>query len=254
MAYSSRPQNPVDARTAVAPGGVRATTSRNASCREARRAGRSDAARGATARARRRPCAAQAVRGFEPYGATLPFCISRHKAGRFHPCAQSRDRAPGRCASGRVGNSSQGISMRLEQRGRDRAHQRVLRLIRDARLSPPGDDQQLRQPKGPGERGQRAHGIAQPGILHHGDAAPERALAVARERDAGDRAPPHRLHWPSTRMQRGVLQHVVDERRQKRAGHAGVPAKSPLARRLDELMRFNHARRGAAPGSAPSCD
>ncbi len=119
----------------------------------------------------------------------------------------------------------------LQHGGRDRTHQRVLGFIGDTGLRPPGDNQQLRQPKGPSERGERTDRITQPGILHHGDTASVRRARIARKRHAGNER--HCIAFVRHRhiVQGRVLQDIVDERRQKGTGHAGIPAKSSLRAR-----------------------
>ncbi len=74
---------------------------------------------------------------------------------------------------------------RVEHRGRDRSHQRMLRLVRHAGLAAPRDDQQLRQLEGPRQRRQRAHRVAEARVLHHRDAA--RAARARRRRSTRPR-------------------------------------------------------------------
>ncbi len=142
------------------------------------------------------------------------------------------------------------------QHGRsDRAHQCVLRLVGDSRLSSPRDDQQLRKTKRPRQRGERADGVTQSRILHHRDAPAVRHAPAQRrssrpcERHAGHQR--HRVAFirHGDIVQRFVLQHIVDERREIGAGNSRIPVETPPARRLDKVMRFNQgpARRGAAP-------
>ena len=101
--------------------------------------------------------------------------------------------------------------------------------------------------EGPSQRGQRAHRIAQSRVLHHRDAAPMARVDFAGERDSGNQR--HRIALIAHRYvtERGVLQHVVDERRQVRAGDAGIPPKAAVPRRLDKLLCLDHrpSSRGA---------
>jgi len=72
----------------------------------------------------------------------------------------------------------------VEHRRRNRSHQGMLRLVGDARLTAPGDDQQLGQTEGPGQRSQWADRITESGVLHQRDAAPLAHAGGARERDS----------------------------------------------------------------------
>ena len=147
-------------------------------------------------RASRRACAARAAHQAHGHAA----CSTARAGVALRPAAhlalrrsygrdaallhQQRIGSAGRVHDGLCARSSAGAERRalrrkelpgdlhgVQHRRRDRTHQRMLRLIRDARLAAPGDDQQLRQAERPGQGGQRADRIAQPGVLHHGDAA-----------------------------------------------------------------------------------
>ena len=112
----------------------------------------------------------------------------------------------------------------------------------------------LRQTKRPGERGQRAHGIAEAGVLHHRDAAPAVALARRAERDARDQRDRIALVRHRHVVQRLVLQHVVDERREDRSTARRHTSRSRARAppRRNGALRSRAALRDAASGSLPN--
>ena len=95
-------------------------------------------------------------------------------------------------------------------------------------------DDQYGNTKGMGQRGQRADGVAEPGVLHHCDAA--------RAADPGARCRGHRipLVGGGQIVQFRVPDNGVDERCQKRARHPGVPGEPPIACGIDEIARVDH--------------
>jgi hypothetical protein len=161
------------------------------------------------------------------------------RAARSHPCAPSRARSAGPISSARSETAPRESPWSPACAGVIGPIRACCGSSATPGLTAPGDDQKLRQAKSPGQRSQRAHGITEPRVLHHRDAAPLRASAT-RERNTGDQR--HRIAFIGHRQvaQTRILQHVVDERREIRTRHARIPEKAPLARRLDELMRFNH--------------
>ena len=129
----------------------------------------------------------------------------------------------------------------VEHAAGDAPHQLVLRLVLHARRAAMRADEEQRDPKDIGQGGQRAHRIAEPGVLDHD------RCSVAADRRTGRRG--HGIAF----VCRGdigeplVIDDVVDEGREERAGDARIPFDPAAARGFDEVLCFDHLIRTRHP-------
>ena len=119
---------------------------------------------------------------------------------------------------------------------RDAAHEFVLRFIGESRLAAPGGDEQRRDAKGEVERGERVDRVAEAGVLakRHGLPPGEAGAEIDADRFAFARR--------ADVIEFAVVDHRVDQRRQKRARNAGNEREAESPEFREQRAGFDHSR------------